>query len=189
MEAGFGTDFAQADVHYGVMPGQQVKAVPYRRINGSNPYLQPGIDRDTTLSQQGTTGRLEKNGAVLMTEKGRIAYLQTEPSSGTYTGYNPLPIQPTGRSAFRAASASQPAAKSACSVLLSGQAKIACGSTMQPSPVNMAQRWRTICWCPGLPTHLSWCGMVSHWQDLSELLRLMETRRILYRLAGPNSSD
>jgi len=91
MEAGFSTDFAQADVHYGVMPGQQVKAVPYRRINGTNPYLQPGIDRDTTLSQQGTTGRLEKNGAVLVTEKGRTAYLQTEPTSGTYTGYNPLP--------------------------------------------------------------------------------------------------
>jgi hypothetical protein len=45
------------------MPGQQVKAVPYRRINGEWPYLPAGIDRDTTLSQQGTTGRLEKNGA------------------------------------------------------------------------------------------------------------------------------
>jgi hypothetical protein len=91
MEAGFSTDFAQADVHYGVMPGQQVKAVPYRRVNGEWPYLPPGIDRDTSLSQQGTTGRLEKNGAVLVTEKGRTAYLQTEPISGTYTGYNPLP--------------------------------------------------------------------------------------------------
>ena len=91
MEAGFTTDFAQSDVHYAVMPGQQVKAGPYRRINGEWPYLAPGIDRDTTLSQQGTTGRLEKNGAVLATEKGRTAYLQTEPSSGTYTGYNPLP--------------------------------------------------------------------------------------------------
>ena len=91
MEAGFATDFTQSDVHYAVMPGQQVKAVPYRKINGEWPYLPPGIDRDTTLSQQGTTGRLEKNGAVLLTEKGRTAYLQTEPSSGTYTAYNPLP--------------------------------------------------------------------------------------------------
>jgi hypothetical protein len=91
MEAGFTTDFAQSDVHYAVMPGQQVKAVPYRRINRKWPYLPPGVDRDTTLSQQGTTGRLEKNGAVLLSEKGRKAYLQTEPRSGTYTAYNPLP--------------------------------------------------------------------------------------------------
>ena len=91
MEAGFTTDFAQSEVHYAVLPGQHTKALPYRRINGAWPYLPPGIDRDTTLSQQGTTGRLEKNGAVLITEKGRKSYLQTDPSSGTYTGYNPLP--------------------------------------------------------------------------------------------------
>jgi len=91
MEAGFITDFAQSDVHYAVMPGQQLKAIPYRKINGEWPYLPAGIDRDTTLSQQGTTGRLEKNGAILVTEKGRMAYLQTEPSSGIYTGFNPLP--------------------------------------------------------------------------------------------------
>ena len=60
MEAGFTTDFAQSEVHYAVPPGQHTKAVPYRRINGAWPYLPPGIDRDTTLSQQGTTGRLEK---------------------------------------------------------------------------------------------------------------------------------
>ena len=91
MEAGFTTDFAQSEVHYAVLPGQHTKALPYRRINGAWPYLPPGIDRDTTLSQQGTTGRLEKNGAVLITERGRKSYLQTDPSSGTYTGYNPLP--------------------------------------------------------------------------------------------------
>jgi hypothetical protein len=53
--------------------------------------LQQGIDRDTTISQQGKSGRLEKNGAVLLTEKGRTSYLQSDPSSGTYTAYNPLP--------------------------------------------------------------------------------------------------
>jgi hypothetical protein len=91
MEVGFATDFAQADAHFAVQPGEHTKALPYRRINGAWPYLPPGIDRDTTVSQQGTTGRLEKNGAVLTTEKGRMSYLQADPSSGTYTGYNPLP--------------------------------------------------------------------------------------------------
>jgi hypothetical protein len=91
MEAGFATDFAQADVHFAVQPGQHTKALPYRRINGAWPYLSPGIDRDTTVSQQGTIGRLEKNGAVLTTEKGRMSYLQADARSGTYTGYNPLP--------------------------------------------------------------------------------------------------
>ena len=28
---------------------------------------------------------------MLVTEKGRKSYLQTDPGSGTYTGYNPLP--------------------------------------------------------------------------------------------------
>jgi hypothetical protein len=91
MEAGFATDFAQSDAHYGVPSGQHMKAIAYRRINGSWPYLPPGIDRDTTLSQLGTTGRLEKNGAVLLSEKGRKSYLQTDRTSGIYTGYNPLP--------------------------------------------------------------------------------------------------
>jgi hypothetical protein len=84
LEAGFTTNFAQADVHYAVPPGQQVIAVPYRRINGAWPYLAPGIDRDTAE-------RLEKNGAVLVAEKGRMSYLQADPSGDTYPGYNPLP--------------------------------------------------------------------------------------------------
>jgi len=49
------------------------------------------LDRDTTLTQQGRTGRLEKNGAVLVSQPGMTAYLQTEPQSGTYTVFNPLP--------------------------------------------------------------------------------------------------
>ncbi len=91
LEMGYCTDYPQADVHYGVEPGQHIKAIPYRRVNGKDPYLPDGIDRDTTLTQQGTTGRLEKNGAVLAMEPGRTGYLQTEPVSGTYVGYNPLP--------------------------------------------------------------------------------------------------
>jgi len=91
MEMGFCTDYRQADVHYGVIPGDHRIALPYRRINGNDPYLPSKIERDTTLSQQGTIGLLEKNGAALTTEYGRKAYLQTEPVSGTYTGYNPVP--------------------------------------------------------------------------------------------------
>jgi hypothetical protein len=91
MEMGFCTDYEQADVHFAVLPGQHTKAIPYRRVNGADPYLPAGIDRDTTLTQQGTTGRLEKLGAVLELEPGRTGYLIAEPLSGTYAGYNPLP--------------------------------------------------------------------------------------------------
>ena len=91
MEMGFCTDYPQSEVHFAVVPGQHIKAIPYRRINGKDPYLPAGIDRDTTLTQQGTTGHLEKNGAVLEMEPGRTGYLITEPVTGTYVGYNPLP--------------------------------------------------------------------------------------------------
>jgi hypothetical protein len=36
-------------------------------------------------------GRIEKNGAVLTCEKGRMAYVQADPISGVYAAYNPLP--------------------------------------------------------------------------------------------------
>ena len=92
MEAGFTTDFSQpAEYHYVVNPGSQEKAIPYRRLNGQWPYLPAGIERDTSWSQQGTTGRLEKNGAVLATYPGRKAYLLADPKSGATVGYNPLP--------------------------------------------------------------------------------------------------
>jgi hypothetical protein len=45
----------------------------------------------TRANQQGTTGRLEKNGAVLVTERGHKAYLIADPVSGAVVGYNPLP--------------------------------------------------------------------------------------------------
>lgn len=91
MEMCFCTDYAQQDVHFAVAPGQHTKAIPYRRINGENPYLPDGIDRDTTLTQQGTTGRLEKSGAVLELDPGRTGYLVTEPKNGVFAGYNALP--------------------------------------------------------------------------------------------------
>jgi hypothetical protein len=91
LEVGFDPSYSQAQAYYPVTPGEQTKALPYRRINGAWPYLPPGIERDTSIAQQGTTGRLEKNGAMLETEKGHKGYLLTEPVSGTFTGYNPLP--------------------------------------------------------------------------------------------------
>lgn len=92
MEAGFTTDFGQrAEAHYPIDPGAQEHAIPYRRLNGQWPYLPPGLDRDSGLAQQGTTGRLEKNGAVLTTQPGRKAYLIADPLTGATVGYNPLP--------------------------------------------------------------------------------------------------
>ena len=92
MEMGFGVEALQPDPpHYEQIPGKQDEAIPYRRFNGENPFPQKGVERDTTLTQQGTTGRLEKKGAVLKMDPGRKGYLQTEPVSGTYVGYNPFP--------------------------------------------------------------------------------------------------
>jgi hypothetical protein len=83
MEMGCRTDF--------VFDDQSPKCFAYRRVNGQWPYLPAGIDRDTNLTQLGTAGRLEKQGAVLTCEPGVMAYLQAEPISGTYAAFNPLP--------------------------------------------------------------------------------------------------
>jgi hypothetical protein len=92
MEMGFGVEALKPDPpHYEQVPGKQDEAIPYRRFNGEDPFPAKGIERDTTLTQQGTTGRLEKQGAVLQMTPGRKGYLQTEPVSGTYVGYNPFP--------------------------------------------------------------------------------------------------
>jgi hypothetical protein len=64
---------------------------PFRRVNGEYAYLPLGVERDSTLAGAGRLGRLAKNGAVLTTEPGRMAYLQTEPITGTFAGNNPLP--------------------------------------------------------------------------------------------------
>jgi hypothetical protein len=92
LEAGFTTDFGQSNNgHFAIDPGAQERAIPYRRLNGAWPYLPAGLERDTSWAQQGTTGRLAKAGAVLITESGRKAYLIADPVSGAVVGYNPLP--------------------------------------------------------------------------------------------------
>jgi hypothetical protein len=67
------------------------KCFAYRRVNGEWPYLAKGIERDSSFAQQGTTGRLAKNGALLRSEPGRMTYLQAWPPAGVFAGYNPLP--------------------------------------------------------------------------------------------------
>lgn len=92
MEAAFSTDFGQpSNPALPVSSGDQEIAIQGRRLNGQWPYLPPGIERDNGWAQQGTTGRLEKNGAVLETEAGHKAYLIADDGSGAVVGYNPLP--------------------------------------------------------------------------------------------------
>jgi hypothetical protein len=91
MEAGFGTEFGQPTAHFSIDPGSQEKAIPWRRLNGEWPYLASGLERNTSWAQQGTTGKLEKNGAVLTTDPGRKGYLICDPVSGGVLAYNPLP--------------------------------------------------------------------------------------------------
>lgn len=85
IELGFGTEY------HGHVRGVPRADFAYRRVNGQFPYLPEGIDRDSSLTRQGVTGRLEKNGATLICEPGRTAFLQTEPRAGVYCGHNPLP--------------------------------------------------------------------------------------------------
>ncbi len=49
------------------------------------------VDRDSPFSQQATTGRIEKGGAVLTTTPGRMAMLQHEPNARIVSAWNPLP--------------------------------------------------------------------------------------------------
>ncbi|UYN95093.1 MAG: hypothetical protein KIT25_24280 [Enhydrobacter sp.] len=102
MEAAFGTDFGQSsELHFPINPGSLDKAIPWRRLNGQWPYLPPGLERDTSWSQQGVAGRLEKNGAVLTSEAGRKAYLLADPLSGGVVAYNPIPDPQTWALATR----------------------------------------------------------------------------------------
>ena len=63
----------------------------YRRWNGAWPYLPEGVERETTLAIMGRTGRLEKGGARLTVDPGRMASLEHEPVSGTFVAATPLP--------------------------------------------------------------------------------------------------
>lgn len=87
LECGYRTDYAGDWEHK--IPTDQ--CFPYRRVNGQWPYLPPGINRDSTCSQQGTTGMLTKRGATLRTEAGHMGYLLAEPHSGEFIGMNPFP--------------------------------------------------------------------------------------------------
>jgi hypothetical protein len=87
-EAGFRPHFKGA--RWGAK-GRTDRCFTYRRVNGRWPYLAKGMDRDSTLGQQGRTGRLEKNGAVLVHQPGFMGYLLTEPVSGNVLFANPLP--------------------------------------------------------------------------------------------------
>ncbi|HYW79893.1 MAG TPA: hypothetical protein VE890_09970, partial [Thermoguttaceae bacterium] len=59
-------------------------------VNGEDPNLSEGIERDTPYCQQGLA-RVAKNGAVLEAGAERRVCLLTEPKAGVYCGWNPLP--------------------------------------------------------------------------------------------------
>ncbi|MCL1856826.1 MAG: hypothetical protein FWF84_04185, partial [Kiritimatiellaeota bacterium] len=61
------------------------------KVDGKYPYSAPGVKRDTDYSQIGDNGRLEKNGATLLSEKGQMTWLQTDPKSGAFAMCNILP--------------------------------------------------------------------------------------------------
>jgi hypothetical protein len=71
--------------------GPTDQCFPVRRVNGQWPYLAKDMERETSLAVMGRSGKLEKNGAVLTCEPGRMAYIETDPITGTTVGYNPLP--------------------------------------------------------------------------------------------------
>jgi hypothetical protein len=61
------------------------------KVNGRPGFLPAGVLRDTSTSVQGDAIAIEKLGAVLRGEQGRMKFLQVEPKSGTFVGWNPLP--------------------------------------------------------------------------------------------------
>jgi hypothetical protein len=63
----------------------------YRRVNGKDAAMPAGIERDSPFSQQATTGRIEKGGAVLTTTPGQQAMLLWEPNARVVSAWNPLP--------------------------------------------------------------------------------------------------
>jgi hypothetical protein len=91
LEAEFSTDVQELPQHLPIVPGTQSLAIARRTLNGTAILPPDGLERDTGWSQQGTTGRLEKNGAVLETEPGRKAYLVAEPGGRGVLAYNLTP--------------------------------------------------------------------------------------------------
>lgn len=61
------------------------------KINSNSAFLPSGILRDTSTSVQGTAAIIEKFGAVLRGDEGRMKFIQVEPKSRTFVAWNPLP--------------------------------------------------------------------------------------------------
>jgi hypothetical protein len=74
----------------GVTSGEELKLI-LPTINGKPAFLPAQILRDTSTSIQGTAVAVEKSGAILRGEQGRMKFLQVEPETGTYVAWNPLP--------------------------------------------------------------------------------------------------
>ena len=66
------------------------RSFAYRRVNGRDPDLPPGMERVSPFSMQGSSGRLALGGARLQTTPGQMAVLQREPHTGTVLAANPL---------------------------------------------------------------------------------------------------
>ncbi len=91
LEAEFSLSVQEEDVHFPIQPGSQTRAISRRVADGNVIALPPGIDRDTSWSQQGRSGELEKQGVRLKTETGRSAYLVVSPDRKGVLAYNLLP--------------------------------------------------------------------------------------------------
>src|SRR5262249_14903908 len=60
-------------------------------VNGRPAFLPAGVLRDTTSSIQGNAATIEKLGAILQGEQGRMKFIQVEPQSGSFVAWKPLP--------------------------------------------------------------------------------------------------
>lgn len=87
----FSTEVHEIAQHFPILPGTQTTAIASRMVNGASLLPRAGLDRDTNWSQQSATGLLEKNGAILETERGRTAYLIAEPRGRGVLAYNLTP--------------------------------------------------------------------------------------------------
>jgi hypothetical protein len=67
------------------------EAIAAAAVNGQPVTLPQGLQRDTDVDQQGRGGRLEKNGAVLQHQPGKLAALMTHPAQRVYVGLAPVP--------------------------------------------------------------------------------------------------
>lgn len=64
---------------------------PYRTVNGENPYLPTGIERDSPVAIQATLPSVTKQGITLKTQPGQTSFLLVDPITGISIAANPLP--------------------------------------------------------------------------------------------------